>query len=244
MVTHGVHRILVVDNESLIVEELTEYLSGCGFECLGCLDGAEALALFQQHADIRIVLTDYRMPGMNGVELLQRLREVASDEHVFEGALFTGNAEKEDVIAALRAGVSDYFQKPLDLDELLAGVQRLVERVDLRVKKASVHHISAKLQDLSESLAELYEGIHSLGGNETGQLSETERRKVTAPGFEKLSPRQVEVARLIAKGQTNYQISCELGISENTVKLYVSQILRATNMPNRTRLALVLGGQG
>ena len=61
------------------------------------------------------------------------------------------------------------------------------------------------------------------------------------PGLSLLSPRQVEVAQLIARGMTNYQIACELGISENTVKLYVSQVLKATNMPSRTKLAIALG---
>lgn len=56
----------------------------------------------------------------------------------------------------------------------------------------------------------------------------------------KLSRRQYEVLKLISKGMTNYQIACELGIRENTVKLYVSQILRITNMHNRTQLALAL----
>ena len=241
MVTHGKGRILVVDNEPLVVEELTEFLAGCDVDCLGCSDPLDAMTLFKAHPDIHIVLSDYRMPGMNGVELLRTLRELGGDEHIFEGALFTGDAEKEDVIAALRAGVSDYFQKPLNLDELLDGIGRLSERVALRIQKASVTHISAKLQDLTESLAELYEGIQNLSGGESMLVAEPEVKKSTAPGFDKLSPRQVEVASLIAKGQTNFQISSELGISENTVKLYVTQILSATNMPNRTRLALMLG---
>ncbi|WP_246886786.1 helix-turn-helix domain-containing protein, partial [Pseudomonas chlororaphis] len=58
--------------------------------------------------------------------------------------------------------------------------------------------------------------------------------------FSQLSPRQLDVARLVGKGQTNYQIACELGITENTVKLYVSQVLRLTHMHNRTQLALAL----
>ena len=58
--------------------------------------------------------------------------------------------------------------------------------------------------------------------------------------FNQLSPRQLDVARLVGKGQTNYQIACELGITENTVKLYVSQVLRLTHMHNRTQLALAL----
>lgn len=48
------------------------------------------------------------------------------------------------------------------------------------------------------------------------------------------------MARLVSKGKTNYQIACELGITENTVKLYVSQVLRLTHMHNRTQLALAL----
>ena len=58
--------------------------------------------------------------------------------------------------------------------------------------------------------------------------------------FNQLSPRQLDVARLVGKGQTNYQIACKLGITENTVKLYVSQVLRLTHMHNRTQLALAL----
>jgi len=58
--------------------------------------------------------------------------------------------------------------------------------------------------------------------------------------FNQLSLRQLEVARLVGKGQTNYQIACELGITENTVKLYVSQVLRLAHMHNRTQLALAL----
>ena len=58
--------------------------------------------------------------------------------------------------------------------------------------------------------------------------------------FKQLSPRQLDVAKLVSKGQTNYQIACDLGITENTVKLYVSQVLRLTHMNNRTQLALAL----
>ncbi|MNP74185.1 transcriptional regulator NarL [compost metagenome] len=58
--------------------------------------------------------------------------------------------------------------------------------------------------------------------------------------FNQLSPRQLEVARLVGLGKTNYQTACDLGITENTVKLYVSQVLRLTHMHNRTQLALAL----
>jgi len=74
-----------------------------------------------------------------------------------------------------------------------------------------------------------------------GDPSADEAGPVEIPAiFNQLSPRQLDVARLVGKGQTNYQIACELGITENTVKLYVSQVLRLTHMHNRTQLALAL----
>ena len=80
----------------------------------------------------------------------------------------------------------------------------------------------------------------SAGLSDDGESAE-EAGPVEIPTiFNQLSPRQLDVARLVGKGQTNYQIACELGITENTVKLYVSQVLRLTHMHNRTQLALAL----
>lgn len=78
-------------------------------------------------------------------------------------------------------------------------------------------------------------------GTDDGELVAEDAGSVEIPTiFNQLSPRQLDVARLVGKGQTNYQIACELGITENTVKLYVSQVLRLTHMHNRTQLALAL----
>lgn len=249
----SMHKVLIVDNEPLVVEELAEFLVEQGFECCTCFSASDAIRLFHQDADIAVVLSDYRMPEMNGIELFQLLRKTSPRERVFEAVLFTGDAEKEDVIEALRAGVSDYFQKPLDLDELVVGVNRLLRRLEQRRKELNVHLINEKLQALNASMSELCEGISSLQEDAPQITADQAARPAVAaakgavrydlPGFDKLSPRQVDVAGFIAKGMTNYQISCELGISENTVKLYVSQILRATAMRNRTQLALALDHQ-
>ena len=77
------------------------------------------------------------------------------------------------------------------------------------------------------------------GHDAPDDLADTDSSEMPAI-FKQLSPRQLDVARLVGKGQTNYQIACELGITENTVKLYVSQVLRLTHMHNRTQLALAL----
>ncbi|MNJ70371.1 Transcriptional regulatory protein LiaR [compost metagenome] len=98
------------------------------------------------------------------------------------------------------------------------------------------------MQELAESVDELYQDLEKARGQGTHRrASDAEESESELPAaFEKLSPRQLEVARLVSKGKTNYQIACELGITENTVKLYVSQVLRLTHMHNRTQLALAL----
>ena len=157
--------------------------------------------------------------------------------------MVTGRAEKQDVIRALREGFADYYQKPMDLDELLEGVRRQEQAVQERQRSfRELGGLSQRLQELAESMDELYQDLQKARGQgmhrRASDVDESESELPAA--FEKLSPRQLEVARLVGKGQTNYQIACELGITENTVKLYVSQVLRLTHMHNRTQLALAL----
>ena len=161
--------------------------------------------------------------------------------------MLTGRAEKQDVIKALRAGISDYYQKPINLDELLEGLQRQEAALEERRKELQLGHLNQKLQYLSESINDLYQDLDKVrrspgsGVADEADLVAEEAGPVEIPSiFNQLSPRQLDVARLVGKGQTNYQIACELGITENTVKLYVSQVLRLTHMHNRTQLALAL----
>lgn len=237
-------KVLIVDNEPFIVEELSEFLQANGVSCISCVSSLEALELFLADESIAVVLSDYRMPGVNGIELITSMRQKAPRNRIFESILFTGNADKDDVVAALRAGISDYHQKPLDLDALLAGVQQLQSTAQQRAAAQKMEGISERLQEMTLSLRELQQDVNTWSSAEAEPVVATAPLPVTElPGYSKLSPRQVEVAELLGKGLTNYQISCELGISENTVKLYVSQVLRATNMHNRTLLALALGGR-
>ncbi|PRB83815.1 response regulator transcription factor [Pseudomonas sp. MYb185] len=243
---NDLNKVLIVDNELFIVEELKEFLESHGMVCVSCIDATEAIKLFHEDEGIGLVLSDYRMPGINGIELIRTLDRTKPKERPFESILFTGDADKEDVIDALRAGISDYYQKPLDLQALLEGVKRLQAAVRQRAAEQKLGAIGDRLKEMSHSLQELQQGVETLSGNPLPAEPEPAAGKLSVtdlPGCTKLSPRQVEVAELLAQGLTNYQISCELGISENTVKLYVSQILRATNMHNRTLLALALGGR-
>jgi len=246
---HSSVKVLVVDDQPLIVEELSEFIESSGYTCVPCHSSREAIERFRDDGTIGIVLCDLDMPELNGIELMEELKLIAGKKRVFEAIMLTGRAEKQDVIKALRAGIADYYQKPIDLNELLAGIQR--QEVSLEERQRSFQHLghlNEKLQYLAASIDDLYQDLDktrrqplSAQEIEAGAEADSELEKLEIPAiFEQLSPRQLDVARLVGKGQTNYQIACELGITENTVKLYVSQVLRLTHMHNRTQLALAL----
>ncbi|HAB02663.1 MAG TPA: DNA-binding response regulator [Pseudomonas sp.] len=236
-------KVLVVDDQPVIVEQLCEYLSIKGYQCAAAHSSDEAVEQFIADETIGLVLCDLHMPERDGVELVRTLKSLGGRERLFEAIMLTGRAEKQDVIRALREGFADYYQKPMDLDELLEGVRRQ-EQVLLE-RKANLQHLgnlNQRLQDLAGSIDELYQDLEKARGQGVHRRSSdaVENDAELPEAFEKLSPRQMEVARLVSKGKTNYQIACELGITENTVKLYVSQVLRLTHMHNRTQLALAL----
>jgi DNA-binding NarL/FixJ family response regulator len=241
-------KILVVDDQPLIVEELCEFLESNGYRCVPCDSGHQAIKRFTEDTDIGLVLCDLHMPRLDGIELVQELQRLSGKHRAFEAIMLTGRADKQDVIKALRAGFADYYQKPIDLGELLEGMQRQEVVLQERHKALQLGHLNQKLQYLSESIDDLYQDLDKVrrapfavgsSDSDEGDVSDAERVEIPAM-FNQLSPRQLDVARLVGKGQTNYQIACELGITENTVKLYVSQVLRLTHMHNRTQLALAL----
>ncbi|NWL77523.1 DNA-binding response regulator [Pseudomonas taiwanensis] len=234
--------LLVVDDDEAIVIELQEFLESCGYHCVGYSSSLEALRRFHEDPDIGIVLCDLHMPELDGIALVQEMERLSSSR-AFEAIIFTGQAEPRDVIEAMRAGVADYYQKPIDPEHVLRAVRRLEERLQQRRQdNLELALLNNKLRTLAESIDELYHDINRRRRgpvDHSPQLVECQDMG-TQPPFDKLSPRQLEVARLVGKGMTNYQTACELGLTENTVKLYVSQILRLTHMHNRTQLALAM----
>ncbi|MDD2060226.1 response regulator transcription factor [Pseudomonas sp. GD03860] len=238
-------KVLVVDDQPLIVEELCEFLESSGYRCVPCQSSTQAIERFAADPAISLVLCDLHMPERDGIELVKALKIIAGQQRLFEAIMLTGRADKQDVIKALREGFADYYQKPVDLNELLEGIQRQEAALQERQKNFQhLGHLNQKLQYLAESIDDLCQDLDKARG-QAGLRRATdfdgELDNDTIPViFDQLSPRQLDVARLVGKGKTNYQVACELGITENTVKLYVSQVLRLTHMRNRTQLALAL----
>jgi DNA-binding NtrC family response regulator len=124
-VTAPALRVLVVDDDAGVRYTLREILSSEGLAVDEAADGAEALAKLEGHP---LVVTDLRMPGMDGMELLRRLAARSPAPRV---VVITAHGSERQAVEAMKAGAYDYFRKPFETEELLAVVRRAVEAARL-----------------------------------------------------------------------------------------------------------------
>ncbi len=107
-------RILVVDDEETVRTLLQRYLQRQGFEVLAAQDGLQALELFRDNP-CDLILSDVRMPGLDGISLLKAVKEINRRVPV---VLISGFGEVETVVAALKAGAENFLSKPLKMETL------------------------------------------------------------------------------------------------------------------------------
>jgi DNA-binding NtrC family response regulator len=121
-------RILVVDDEVNARTALAELLRDEGFEVETAADAFKALGKYEAFAP-HIVVTDLKMPGMDGIELVKKLRGMEDPPAVVVMTAFGAVASAVD---AMRAGAAEYLTKPINFDELLVVIDRVMEHLELR----------------------------------------------------------------------------------------------------------------
>jgi signal transduction histidine kinase len=147
-------KILLVDDEEGIRKVLGISLSDSGYQVFTAKSGEEALSIFKEQ-DPPIVLTDIKMPGMDGIELLQRMKEENPDSEVI---MITGHGDMELAIQSLKHEATDFITKPINDDALGIALKRAKERISLKTQ----------LKEYTENLEKLVE-------EKTKQLVEAER---------------------------------------------------------------------
>ncbi|GIX06327.1 MAG: acetoacetate metabolism regulatory protein AtoC [Candidatus Poribacteria bacterium] len=121
----GAFRILVVDDDPAQRRTLTGFLRRLGYRALEAADGEEALQVAQE-ASPHLVISDVRMPGIDGITLLKRLRTLRPETAVL---LITAFASYAQSVEAVKAGAWDYIPKPIDLDELRVKVWKIQQEL-------------------------------------------------------------------------------------------------------------------
>lgn len=169
--------ILLVDDDAVSRKSVAKFLQKVGHDIVECASGTEALSLCQIH-DFPLILTDIRMPGMSGIELLQIIRSNHGSNQT-EVVLFTGHGTVETAVEALRIGAFDYLQKPINIKELLVVIDKAAEHQALRRENDRLtKHFSAEVKAATAEVKKEVERLREIvsravGINDVGIFSET-----------------------------------------------------------------------
>ncbi|MGD8175346.1 SpoIIE family protein phosphatase [Marinimicrobium sp. ARAG 43.8] len=121
-------KLLIIDDDAPVRQSIVAYLEDSGFRVIEACDGPAGLAAFREESP-ELVITDLRMPGLDGLQVLKTIHESSPDLPVI---VVSGAGVMGDVVSALRLGASDYLIKPIvDMEMLVHSVRRALERCDL-----------------------------------------------------------------------------------------------------------------
>lgn len=118
-------KILIADDEADIRELLGDFLESEGYQCLLAVDAFEALKTFKESGDIDLVMSDIRMPGKTGLELLSDIKEIDEDVMVI---MISAVKDIESAISAMSKGAYDYVAKPFKLTEVVLIAKKAIEK--------------------------------------------------------------------------------------------------------------------
>lgn len=207
--------VLIVDDHTLFRVGLKDLLERRGMDVTVVGNGEDGVRLANE---VRpdVVLLDLRMPGMTGIQVLQHLRDSGFTMPV---VMLTTSSEEWDLVESLRCGAQGYLLKDMDPEALVRALH------DIVAGKTVV------APDLTTVLAKVVQQGASEGS--VRQLL-----------FEDLTPRELEILRHLAEGQSNKIIARHLGISDGTVKLHVKAILRKLGVSSRVEAAVLAVERG
>jgi DNA-binding NarL/FixJ family response regulator len=213
-----VARILIADDHALVREGLRTMLSGeVGLEVIAeANDGRQALDLCRELKP-DLILMDVRMPVMDGLQATRKIKQEMPETSVM---MVTMHENPDYLFEAVKAGAAGYVLKDASGERLLSAVRRTLEGESPLNQELAMR--------LLKRLARESSSERRSGGTSREPPEE----------IESLTPREVEVLKLLSQGQTNPQIAQNLLFSVSTVKAQVRSILSKLGVSDRTQAAV------
>lgn len=209
-------RILVVDDHTLFRRGLTALLAtDARFNVVG--DAADAGEAQRRARDLSpdLILLDNHLPGVTGVAAMPSLKEVAPNARIL---MLTVSEDDADLGGALQAGAAGYLLKNMEGDELADAIVRAMQG-----ESVIAPAMTAKLVAAYRNAA---------------AVPKPEAAATPGSLIDTLSPRELEILRGIARGESNKEIARTLGIAETTVKVHVQSVLRKLDVTSRVQAAV------
>ena len=210
--------VLIVDDHQIFRQGLRDAMSlDQDIEVVGeASDGEMALQLAGQLAP-RVVLMDVNLPGLNGLQVVQRMRKEAPGART---VILTAYDDEEQLFHAIRGGAHAYFSKEVSPARIIEVVHEVSQ---------GRYVISDKVMDEDQVAPWLLRASEKYGVF-PGEPSEE--------SLVPLSPREMEILQYITRGMSNKKIAHRLGISHQTVKNHMTSILRKLDVEDRTQAAI------
>jgi len=153
-------KILLADDEQLILEPIRRRLVALGYDVVSAHDGAQAKAEIESGEPYDLLIVDVRMPGLDGLALLRHGKKARPETEV---VVMTGYADVSTAVAALEGGAFAYLRKPFCVEELLQVIERCRERLEMRRKEKryirQIEGVVKELRSSEERYRTLVEGI-------------------------------------------------------------------------------------
>jgi two-component system response regulator HydG len=187
--------LLIVDDEQVVRDSLVHWFTEEGYRLEAAATAAEALARLAS-GDVDLIIADIRMPGMDGLELLEKIQSEQLDTAVI---IMTGYASVESAVRALKHGAFDYITKPFDPDDLSVVVRNALEQQRLKRENRMLREQLAESQAVpeligqSEAMRRVKEQIETVAPVDTTVLIEGESgtgKELVARAIHRLSPRR------------------------------------------------------
>ncbi|MBQ9235628.1 MAG: response regulator transcription factor [Alphaproteobacteria bacterium] len=207
-------KILIADDHELFLKGLEMILGDYNpeAEITTAKSYTDIFNCIAQRKDFDLVLTDLAMPGAHWLEAIQQIhRDLPETPIIILSAVF----DREIVQKTLDIGAAGYIPKTSSRDVITSAVNLVLS--------GGVYIPAELLYNSEQSELDILKSVEKISA------SQDAKAKVKI-----LSPRQIDVLKLIAKGRSNKQIAYDLGLSEGTVKLHVTAILKLLNVYNRT----------
>ena len=206
--------ILIAEDDPGIRLALNDYLEMSGYTVLTAENGDRAMSMLESYHP-HLLISDIRMPGKNGYELIKQVRQ-RPEFRLLPVIFLTERGNTEERIRGYQAGCDIYMPKPFEMDELGAVIRNLLERSqiihsELRFSQEKSRGQSGNINLNTDSQADAFH-----------QLEFTKREQ--------------EVLDLLTNGFSNAEIGGHLHLSPRTIEKYVSSLLRKTETNNRAEL--------
>ncbi len=231
----GPCRVIIADDHPLFRAALTRLVEGSPEVDVvaEAADGLQALELCRRLRP-ELVVMDVIMPEMDGIAATRAIKAELPHTIVI---VMTASEDMDHLAEALRAGAAGYVLKTASSQEITDAISKVLEGespLDPEVAKRLLVRLLERSQDKPQGTPEEEPGVVS------GEGSPERRTRPPLPaGARSLSPRELEVLRLIARGETNQQIAADLLLSTSTVKKHVHRVINKLGASDRTQAAIM-----